>query len=147
MLKSAITLYLIIFVLYVFFSRQPDYMDGVFTYGSIHHTKDSAKNISNPVAVFAVSKKEYSINPHYLFRKYAENEKIEIIYENADPAKAAVYSWWGYWIRWQELLFSLLILIAAMYAATSITKNPTPESLIEQLEDRPAKKRKYSDLD
>lgn len=147
MFKSAITLYLTIFVLYVFFSRQPDYMDGVFTYGSIHYINDSAKNSSNPVAVFTVSKKEYRVNPGYLFRKFIENEKVEIIYENADPAKAAVYSWWGYWIRWQELLFSLLVLIASMYAAISITKNPTPESLIEQLEDRPAKKRKYSDLD
>lgn len=122
-------------------------MDGVFTYGNIHYVKDSTANTQKPFAFFTIAKKEYHVNPAYLFRKFTENEKVEIIYENADPAKAAVYSWWGYWIRWQELLFSIIILMAAMYAATSITKNPTPEALIEQLEDKPAKKRKYSDLD
>jgi hypothetical protein len=30
-------------------------------------------------------------------------------------------------------------------AAVAITSNPTPESLIEQLEDKPVRKRKYGD--
>jgi hypothetical protein len=66
-------------------------------------------------------------------------------YEAAQPDKAAVYSWWGYWFKWSEILFSLILLIGIFQIAVAITKNPTPESLIEQLESKPTLKRKYND--
>lgn len=84
-----------------------------------------------------------SFNAAYLFKSFKEGETVPVIYEETQPTKAAVYTLWGYWFRWGELLFSFIVIALGLFAATSITSNPTPEALIEQLEDHPRKRRKY----
>jgi hypothetical protein len=96
-----------------------------------------------PFAVYSVDEKTYSVNAAYLFKHYNEGENVRVIYETSQPEKGAVYSVWGYWFRWGELIFSILLLIVTYRAAVAITSNPAPESLIEQLEDKPSRKRKY----
>ena len=145
MYKLIITLYITCFGLYVLFSRQPDYFDGEKTKGTIHFIKDSITSKPHPVAIYTLNKIGYSINAAYLFRTYKEGEHVNIIYEGSLPEKAAVYSWWGYWFKWNEILFSLILLIVMFQIAVAITKNPTPESLIEQLESKSSRKRKYKD--
>ena len=143
MFKTIIPFYIVCFALYIFFSRLPDYQDGEFTNGLVHYITDST-NKTLPKATFQIYKNEYTINAGYVFRNLKEGETVQVIYENSDPSKAAVYSWWGYWLQWDELLGSILIPIVFLFAARQITARPTPEALIEEMEMRnPPKRRKY----
>lgn len=143
MLKAVIPFYIVCLVLYILFSRQPDFQDGEFTPGIIHYTNDSIGNTLQK-ASFSVNKKEYTVNASYPLRSLKEGQPVTIIYETNDPRHAAVYSWWGYWLQWDELLASILIPFILLYAAKAITARPAPETLLEELElkDRP-KRRKY----
>ncbi len=139
MFKTILPFYVICFLLYIFFSRQPDYLDGEFTTGNIHYIKNSAK------VFFTVDKKTFIANASYPLRKLNENEFVTIIYDTSNPAKAAVYKWWGYWLQWDEILASVIIPFILYFAATAITGNPTPEALIDELEmKRNIKRRKYN---
>jgi hypothetical protein len=143
MYKIILPFYLLCFGLYIFFARQPDYTDGEFTTGSIHFIEDgSDKPLA--MAIFSVDKTLYAVKAAYPLRHLTEGEKISIIYEASDPKQAAVYKWWGYWLKWNELIASILIPFILFYIAKAITSNPTPEALIEELEmDKPVKRRKY----
>ncbi len=142
--KIVIILYLIVFSLYVLFTRQPDFFDGELTAGVIHLVKSNSQII--PEADFAVGKINYSVDVNYVFRRFTEGEKATVIYDNQNPKNAALYNIWGYWLRWQELLFSLVLIIGLFQVAVQITNNPTPEALLQELEGRKrVKKRKYSD--
>jgi hypothetical protein len=105
--------------------------------------KDSVSQKPIPHAVFTVGKEEYSVNAYYIFRNLNEGRKVDLIYENAQPKKAAIYSWWGYWISGGELLASIVLYVALFQIAVAVTKNPKPESLLEQLGDESERKRKY----
>jgi hypothetical protein len=143
MVKTAIILYLVVFSLYILFSRQPDYFDGELTKATIHFTKDSITGKMEPYAFYRTGKKDYSVKASYPFRKFTEGEKVDFIFEASQPKLGAVHSWWGYWITIGEVLFSIGLLVVMFFIATSITKNPTPEALMEQLDYKPVKKRKY----
>ncbi|MEP6844963.1 MAG: hypothetical protein ABI861_03140 [Panacibacter sp.] len=143
MYKTAIILYLSCFSLYILFSRQPDYFDGELTKAIIHFIKDSATNKITPYAFYRTDRKDYSVNADYIFRKFTEGDKVDLIFEASQPKLGAVYTWWGYWITWGEVLFSIGLLIAMFYISVSVTKNPAPEAVLEQLNDKPVRKRKY----
>jgi hypothetical protein len=142
MVKLIIILYIVCFPVYILFSRRPDYFDGEKTTATIHFIDDSAHQIT-PHAVYSINKINYSINAAYLFRSYKEGEQVTVIYETSQPAKGTVYKIWGYWIKWGEVLFSVVFLIIMFRVAVAITSNPTPQALMEQLEDKPVRKRKY----
>jgi hypothetical protein len=141
--RSILILYLFCFAAYIVFSRQPDYFDGDKSPAIIHMMKDSATALMIPKAVFSDGRTEHAIDARYFLREYSEGDRVQVIYESAQPDKAAVYTFWGYWITWGELLATFLIYIALFQIAVSVTKNPTAESLIEQLEFKEEKKRKY----
>lgn len=143
MYKTITIIFLVLYGCFVVFARQPDYFDGEVTTASIHYEKDSATQVRIPFANFSIGSAKYSVKAAYPLRTLAEGDKLEIIYEAASPKHAVVYSIWGYWILWDELLVSLGIYLVLFYAAVSITDNPTPESLIEQLEFKEEKKSKY----
>src|SRR5690349_16595758 len=109
-------MYIICFPVYVLFSRQPDYFDGELTNATIHFTKDSLGKLQ-PNAVYSLNEKTYSIDAAYLFKHYSEGENVRVIYEASEPEKGAVYRVWGYWLRWVELLFSILLLVIMYRAA------------------------------
>ncbi len=136
-------MYVVCFVLYIFFSRQPDYFDGLKTKGTVHFTRDSLHDTRQPYVFFHHEGQTDSFNAAYLLRSYKEGETVPVIYEPSSPVRAGVYGLWGYWFRWGELLFSLIVLGLGIFAALSITSNPTPEALIGQLEDGHPKRRKY----
>jgi len=85
------------------------------------------------------------VDARYVLRDLYEGKRLFVIYEESQPEKAAVYSWWGYWITAGELFGSMVLFIALFQVAVALTKNPTAESLIEQLDYNPEKKRKYDD--
>ncbi|WP_153798052.1 hypothetical protein [Foetidibacter luteolus] len=144
MYKTVIALYLIVFSAYVLFTRQPDYFNGEQIQASIKKMADSTSGKAVNKAIFSVKKKEYAVNADYLFRSYQPNEAVMVIYEPAHPEKGAIYSWWGYWITWKELTASLVLFIVLFQVAVNITKNPAPEALIEELEAKPLRRRKYT---
>ncbi len=143
MYKFIFILYIVIFSSYVLFSRQPDYFDGEFAPAAIHFTKDSISQKLLPMAYFSVGVTRFTINTDYLFRRFKEGEKVEVIYESSNPKKAVVYLFWGYWITWGEIVASIILWLVLFQVAVGITQNPTPEALIEQLESIPEKKTKY----
>ena len=143
MLKSLIPFYIVCLGLYIFFSRRPDYQDGEFVTGTIHYIKDST-GTPVPKAIFSINRSTDTVDAAYVFRKLKEGEEVKVIYETSDPSKAAVYSWWGYWLQWDELLASIFIPLVLFYAAKAITAGPTPEALVEELEmSKPGKPKKY----
>ncbi len=145
MFKSIATLYLTIFAIYVLFSRQPDYFDGETAPATIHFVKDSATQKLKPEAFFTVGTSAYHVDAAYFLRSVKEGEKHEVIYELANPKKAALYKLWGYWITAGELAFSIIGFIVLFQVAVGINKNPTPEALMEQLSYKPERKRRYDD--
>jgi hypothetical protein len=132
MYKSIAVLFLVVLATYILFSRQPDYFDGEITDATIHWMKDSTQN-NIPKAVFSIGKKQYAVDARYVLRNLPEGKQVQVIYEMANPEKAAVYSFWGYWITWSELIGSIALLVVTMEAAKAITKNPTAEALLEQI--------------
>ena len=145
MYKSITILYFVCFASYLFLSRQPDYLDGETAPATIHWLTDSASGKSIPKAVFNDGRKEHAIDARYFLRDLKNGDKVEVIYETDHPEKAAVYTFFGYWMTWGELIATVLIYIALFQVAVSVTKNPTPEALIEQLEFKEVPKRKYQE--
>lgn len=145
MSKFLFIFFIVVFGLYILFSRRPDYFDGQMTVATIHFGRDSATHKLQPKAFFSLNGKDsISINPTYLFRTFTENEKVSVIYENASPQNAAIYSWWGYWITWKELLACIIGYFILFQAALSIVKNPAPEAMqeLEDYRNKPKEKRR-----
>lgn len=138
-------MYLVCFGCYIFFTRQPDFLDGEKAPATIQFIKDSVTGLLIPNAVYNDGRKEHRIDARYIFREWKNGDKPEVIYETATPEKAAVYHFWGYWISWEELVFSFVLLAVLFGVAVIVTKNPTPEALLEQLDFKDEKKRKYKE--
>lgn len=145
MYKGIAILYLVCFSLYIVYSREPDYFDGEYMPATIRWQTDSVHEQAIPKAVFTLQKKEYAIDARYVLRSLPENKKPTLIYHPSHPEKAVVYSFWGYWITWGELLGSIILFIALFQVAVAVTYNPTAEALLEQLEYKEEKKKKYDD--
>lgn len=147
MIKTVAILFIVCYPLFVFYTREPDFSDSDYTRGTIHVVTDSLTKKEKAVATFTFLRREYTADAYELFANYREGEPVDIIYHTSDPANAKVYSIWGYWIRWGELLSFLMIFIGLYQIAVALTSNPTPESLIEELEgakQKPRRKR-YDD--
>lgn len=142
MLRNVVILFIVIYPLYVLFTRQPDFFDGEMYRATIHHVYDFAHQKQNTFAVYSIEHHTYTVPANYPFRYYKEGETLPIIYEASSPEKASLYCIWGYWIRWKELLSFIAMFLVFYFLAINITSNPTPESLLEELEDRQQKPRK-----
>lgn len=126
------------------FSRQPDYFDGELAPATIHFVKNPATQQLEATASFSVGTATYQVAADYFFRSFKEGNKVEVIYELSNPKKAVVYLFWGYWLTLGELIASIVMWFVLFQVAVGITKNPTPEALLEQLEYVPEKKTKYN---
>lgn len=118
MFKVVFTLYVVCYACFIFYTREPDYFDGEIAKGTITFINQK------PIATYKVSNNVYSINTDYLFKTWHSNETVNIIYNPAHPEKACVYSIWGYWFTWGELLLSSILLFALYQLAVGITQNP-----------------------
>lgn len=127
------------------FTRQPDYFDGEKVPATIQQIQDTASGKMMFKAVFNTGTKVYNIDPYYVFRNLNEGEKLTVIYETGSPEKGAVYSAWGYWITWGELVMSMILCVVLFQVAVAVTNNPSPEALAEQVNYKEEKKKKYLD--
>ncbi|MFY7965418.1 MAG: hypothetical protein ACOVO1_11005 [Chitinophagaceae bacterium] len=140
MIKLLFTLYFTCYFCYIFYTRVPDYFDGETVEAIIKI--DAVNNL--PKAVYTINKKVYEIDVKYPFRNLKAGESVTIIYQANQPEKAAVYSLWGYWFTWNELIMSVVLLFGLYKLATSIVQNPTAEALIDQMEKEDEPIRKYN---
>jgi hypothetical protein len=145
MYRSITIIYIILYGCFVLFARQPDYFDGEVANATIHLAKDAASSAIKPTANFLIGANKYIVAASYPLRSVNEGDVVSVIYESANPKKAVVYSIWGYWILWDELLVSSVIYLILFQVAVGITSNPTPEALLEQLEYKPKPKTRYTD--
>lgn len=118
MFKLVFTLYAVCYACFIFYTREPDYFDREIAKATI-----AIKN-KKAIAFYNVDAKTYSINADYILKSWKNNESTDVIYNPAHPEKACVYSIWGYWFTWGELLLSSVLLFFLYQLALSITKNP-----------------------
>jgi hypothetical protein len=121
-----IILYIVCFGCYILFTRQPDYFDSEKDAGMIIEKNDSL------VLQFSHDNKPHYAKIEYPFL-YKAGQRKQVIYETADPSNARLYAVFGYWIRFGELIASIIIVLVLYYISVSITSNPTPEALMEEL--------------
>ncbi|TAF52838.1 MAG: hypothetical protein EAZ62_05490 [Sphingobacteriia bacterium] len=143
MYKGLIFLYLVIFGCYILFTRQPDYFDGEKLPASIVLRAQKRGEAPLAFARYEFNGQHYLLDTRYWGKDFEAGQKLTVILEKEHPKKAAVYGFWGYWLSGAELLWSMVAGVLLFQVAVSITRNPTPEALIEQLEYTPEKKTKY----
>lgn len=141
MFKLLFWLYITCYACYIFYSREPDFFDGETTTGKIVRDNLTKKK----VAIFFIGQKKYTVDAEYLFRNISNDDVVDIIYLPFRPEKAAIYSFWGYWFRWSEILMSSVLLFAMYQLSVSITNNPSATAITTEAEEMNFKKPKYTD--
>jgi len=141
MIKSAIILFLTCFILYLPFSRVPDYFDSETAPGII--IKEGTGSGTKIMAVYSEYGKEYKLELDSVIYAAKIGEKLEVIYELSDPQKAVVYKFWGYWLIPIELAWSFGGFSALLAIAYATTHKPHPSAIAEQLKGEEAPKKKY----
>ena len=139
MTKSAIILFLTCFLLYLPFSRVPDYFDSETAPGIIIKEGTGTKIM----AVYSEYGKEYKLELDSAEYASKIGQKLEVIYELSDPQKAVVNKFWGYWLIPIELAWSFGGFAALLAIAYATTHKPHPSAIAEQLKSEDAPKKKY----
>ena len=106
--------------------------------------QDSISKKAVPAVSFSlVNNGNYTFKADYLFNNLKEGESVQVIYDTSKPENAAVYSVWGYWINWKEVLGCIAGYIILFYGALKITQNPSEEALkeLEENANKPRRKR------
>ncbi len=137
MIKSAIILFISCFLVYLPFSRQPDYFDSETTPAIIKMKGDSL------VAEYS----EYG-KPHYLLlneKEYASKigARVEVIYELSAPEHVKINTLLGYWVLPNEIAWAFGIFAVLLGVAYATTHRPHPDALKEQLNYKQENKTKY----
>ncbi len=128
MIKSVLILFIACFIVYLPFSRTPDYFDSDVTPALIEVKSDSV------FAVFKESGKTYSVQLDQKRFQSSIGSRIEIRYELSAPEHAKVNQIIGYWLEPKELIGAILILLVLLIAAYATTHQPDAASLKEQIE-------------
>lgn len=137
-------LYLVCLFCYILFSRDPDYFDSEFAQATLVLKKDSYTLKDALTAEFSDGYKQFYVGDILdNYSGHRQGDKITVIYEPKNPRGAKQYSFRKYWMTIQEFFWSLLLLAVSWSAAYSITQNPTPEALLEQLNYKEPDKPRY----
>ena len=128
MIKSVVILFIACFIVYLPFSRTPDYFDSDVTPALIEAKSDSV------FAVFKESGKTYRVQLDQKRFQSTIGSRIEIRYELSAPEHAKVNQLIGYWVEPKELLGAVCILLVLLIAAYATTHRPDPAALKEQIE-------------
>lgn len=127
--KTFFFLFILIFLLYIPFSREPDFFTGKTIPALVHKSVDNNGHRKVAAHFTLNGKDSFSYDPSYLFKNFEDGEKINTIYNAANPSEAAAYAFWGYWIGWKELLALLTGYTALFLIAVFITRNPSDEAI------------------
>ena len=136
--KPVAILFVFCLVCYIVFSRSPDYFDSEFANGVIDINAKGEK-----ILTYSIDRKKYKvIIEGWGASQVAKGETVRIIYNPSDPAEASLYSFFAYWFKLKELLFSIGGCVILFIAAVFITGKETPYYYTEE---ELRKKRKYDD--
>jgi hypothetical protein len=127
LLKSAIILFVVCFLLYLPFSRQPDYFDSETAPAVIKMKSGSM------VAEYSEYGKYYSIKVDSITYHNRIGARVEVIYELREPAHARLNQAWGYWLIPEELAWSFGAFVVLLGVAYATTYRPHPNAIAEQL--------------
>ncbi len=137
MLKSAIILFVVCFLLYLPFSREPDYFDSETAPATIKLLEGKL------VAEYSEYGKYYFIKIDSVTYYNRIGERVEVIYELREPAQAKINKLWGYWLIPVELAWSIGIFTVLLGVAYATTHRPHPSAIAEQLKGAEGPKKKY----
>lgn len=115
-------------MIYLPFSRTPDYFDSVTTPALIEGNADSV------FAVFKESGKTYRVQLDPSIYQSKIGSRIEVRYELSVPQHAKLNQVIGYWLEPKEILGAVCILIVLLIAGYATTHRPDAASLKEQIE-------------
>jgi hypothetical protein len=137
LIKSSIILFLACFLIYLPFSRQPDFFDSETAPAIIKMKGDSL------VAEYS----EYGI-PHFMLldkKEYGSKigSRVEVIYELSAPEHVKINKVMYYWVVPIEIVWSFGIFIVLLGVAYATTHRPHPDALLEQLNYKEDNKTKY----
>ena len=128
MIKSVLILFIACFLVYLPFSRTPDYFDSVTTPALI------VANTAGVAAVFQEAGKQYQVALDPAIYQSKIGSRIEIRYELSAPQYAKLNQAIGYWLEPKEILGAVCILMILLIAAYATTHRPDATSLKEQIE-------------
>lgn len=128
MIKSVLILFIACFLVYLPFSRTPDYFDSVTTPALI------VANTAGVSAVFQEAGKQYEVALDPAIYQSKIGSRIEIRYELSAPEYAKLNQAIGYWLEPKEILGAVCILMVLLIAAYATTHRPDAASLKEQIE-------------
>lgn len=137
MIKSAIILFLTCFLLYLPFSREPDYFDSETAPAKI------IKQGDNIIAAYQEFGKPYQLKLDKDTYSKQIGGEVEVIYELSHPEKAAINKPWGYWFIGKEIAWAFGVFIVLLGVAYATTNEPHPNALAEQLSYKQENKTKY----
>ncbi len=137
MIKSSIILFLTCFLLYLPFSREPDYFDSETAPAIVVQEGDSI------VAKYNEFGKPFQIKLNSSHYRSKIGARIEVVYELSHPQKAAVNQLWGYWLLPKELAWSFGLFAVLLGVAFATTHRPHPNAIAEQLKGEEGPKTKY----
>jgi hypothetical protein len=143
MTKTIIIFYLVMFGIYVLFSRQPDWFDSELYPATIQSSKNASTGVAELKAVFVYNGKSYMVDADYPLRAIQVGDRVAVIFELNNPKKAAYYACWGYWIKWGELIGSIVLCLILFQVAIVVNKNPDEAARQRDLARMPEIKRKY----
>jgi hypothetical protein len=111
--------YFVFFIIYLFYSRTPDYFTGSRTGGVVIDIYDYEVRVGkayakrrSPIVSYYVEGKEYrfySEKESYL-GLYKKGDKVTMIYNHNNPDEACILGLIGYWINITELIFAFFLL-------------------------------------
>lgn len=117
------------------FSRQPDLFDGEKAPAIIQQVNQKKKvqfvHNGNTFTLQLSNKWMYPLG------------NATVIYPQNKPQEAKVYQWLGYIITPGELITSIILLLALLFVAKSITHNPSEQAIKDQLNYPEPNKTKY----
>ncbi|GEO08949.1 hypothetical protein [Segetibacter aerophilus] len=122
MYKVVFILYVIIFSSYVLFTRIPDYFEGEFIKGVVSKASFSEETNEPELLIdyrVGNEKLQHKTNSWFL-TPYKQGQQVTIIYNPSDPAVSSIYAFIGYWIKWQELIYTSVFFVILFLAAKSI---------------------------
>lgn len=141
MIKSAIILFLTCFLLYLPFSRVPDYFDSETAPGII--IKEGKGPGTKIMALYSEYGKDYKLELDSAEYASKIGEKLVIVYELSAPEKATIQRIWGYWLIPIELAWSFGVFAVLLGIAYATTYRPHPSAIAEQLKGEETPKKKY----
>jgi hypothetical protein len=122
-------IYWLFFIIYLFYSRTPDYFTGSRTSGEVIYIYDrhisagkAHATRSSPVVSYYVDGVEYrfySEKESYM-GLYKKGDKVTMIYNYNNPEEACILGLIGYWVNITEFIFAFFLLAFITLLATVI---------------------------